>query len=707
MGTTINLWLQIQDAVSSISNTAELTNTAAPSVTSNPSNSTVCENDDPTFTISASGASLGYQWQADAGSGFADLSANATYSGVNTNTLSITDASTTLSGNDYRCVVSSATCPTATSAAASLTVNSLPAITANPANKSECETNNVSFSVTATGTALTYQWQEDQGSGYNNLTNGGKYSNVTTATMGISAITTAFDGYDYRCVVSGTCTPAQTSTSAELSVVSSVTISAQPNSTTVCVDDDPTFSVTASGGTITYQWQEDDGGGYANLANGGVYSDVTTNTLSLTDVTSGMAGYDYRCVVNSTCGGSTNSNSATLEVDVAPVVTANPSNQTECVSDGANFSITAGIGSNLTYQWQEDDGGGFSNITNGGIYGGATTTNLTISSVAASMDGYDYRCQVSNTGCGSTLSSSASLTVNPAPSITANGGNKTVCEAGNATFTITATGTGLSYQWQENKGSGYTAISNGGLYSGATSNSLTVSGVTTAMDEYIYRCIVSGTCNPSATGINDTLFISLQPTVTVDPSDVTICESSNTSFGVTATGSSLTYQWQEDQGSGYSNVSNGGVYSDATTATLSITGATSGMDGYKYRCEVDNSQCSADQSNEATLTIQVTPSVTVDPSDVTICESNNTSFSVTATGSSLTYQWQEDQGSGYSNLSNGGVYSNATTATLSITGATSGMDGYKYRCEVDNSQCSADQSNEATFDHTSNPFGNR
>lgn len=681
---------------SSISNSAELTNTAAPSVTTNPSNSIVCENDDPTFTIAATGANLAYQWQVDAGGGFGDLSANATYSGVNTNSLSITDASTVLDGNDYRCVVSSATCPTATSSSASLTVNLLPAVTVDPTGEDKCESDNVTFSVTATGTSLTYQWQEDQGTGFGNLSNGGKYSNVTTATMGIASVTTAFNGYEYRCVVSGTCTPAQTSASAELTVVSSVAILTQPSAATVCVDDDPTFSVSAFGGTITYQWQEDDGGGFANLANGGVYSDVTTNTLSLTNVTAAMTGYDYRCIVSSTCGGPVTSNAVDMEVDVAPAVTVNPSNQAECESDGASFGVTA-TGTNLTYQWQEDDGGGFANIANGGIYGGATTTSLSISAVAASMDGYDYRCQVSNAGCGATLSSSANLGVTPSPAITANGGNETTCEAGNATFTIAATGAGLTYQWQEDDGGGFANLANGGAYSGATSNSLTVSGVTSTMDEYVYRCVVSGTCNPSATGINDTLFVSLQPTVTADPSDDVICESNNVTFSVTATGSNLTYQWQEDQGSGYNNLANGGVYSNATTTTLSITAATSGMDGYKYRCEVDNSECSADQSNEATLTVQTAPSVTADPSDDTICESDNTSFSVTATGTSLTYQWQEDQGSGYGNISNGGVYSDATTATLSITGATSGMDGYKYRCEVGNSECSADQSNEATL----------
>jgi len=55
-----------------------------------------------------------------------------------------------------------------------------------------------------------------------------------------------------------------------------------------------------------------------------------------------------------------------------------------------------------------------------------------------------------------------------------------------ATFTVAATGTGLTYQWQVNDGTGYVDIS------GATSNTLTISGVTIPMNGYLYQVIVSG-----------------------------------------------------------------------------------------------------------------------------------------------------------------------------------------------------------------------
>ncbi len=79
------------------------------------------------------------------------------------------------------------------------------------------------------------------------------------------------------------------------------------------------------------------------------------------------------------------------------------------------------------------------------------------------------------------------------------------------------------------------------------------------------------------------------------------------------------------------------------------------------------------------------PSIGTQPSNASVCTSSNTSFSVVATGTSLSYQWQVNTGTGFTNITNGGIYSNATTATLNVTGAHSAMSGYTYRCNISNS----------------------
>lgn len=75
------------------------------------------------------------------------------------------------------------------------------------------------------------------------------------------------------------------------------------------------------------------------------------------------------------------------------------------------------------------------------------------------------------------------------------------------------------------------------------------------------------------------------------PATITPCAGGNVSIPSNISGSS--YQWQVNSGSGFTNITNGGIYSDATTNTLQITGAPSSLYGYEYRCFVSGSFYSA------------------------------------------------------------------------------------------------------------------
>ena len=104
-------------------------------------------------------------------------------------------------------------------------------------------------------------------------------------------------------------------------VASAVTITAQPaNVTGASTPFTGTFAVTTSTtgtpGTLTYQWQVQTPTGtrWANIANAGVYTGATTNTLTLTAAAKATYnGYKFRVKINS-AGGTEEviSNSATL-----------------------------------------------------------------------------------------------------------------------------------------------------------------------------------------------------------------------------------------------------------------------------------------------------------------------------------------------------------------------------------------------------------
>jgi hypothetical protein len=299
-------------------------------------------------------------------------------------------------------------------------------------------------------------------------------------------------------------------------------------------------------------------------------------------------------------------------------------NSTVCAGANSSFNVAV-TGTAPTYQWQESTNGGgtWNNITNGGIYGGATTNTLALTAVTAGMNNYQYRCIVSGaTACAAVNSGAATLTVNTGPAITAQPVNTTICGGQNTSYSVTANGTGLTYQWQLSTDGGGTwnPIANGGVYAGATTATLTITGATPAMSTYRYRCIVSGTCNPAATSTAAVLTVNTPISITTAPANTTICATGTTSFSVAAAGTSPTYQWQESTNGGgtWNNISNGGIYSGATTTTLTLTGVTAGMNGYLYRTAVTGTTpCGVVNTTGATLTVSPQPTVTLTASPYT------------------------------------------------------------------------------------------
>ena len=117
-------------------------------------------------------------------------------------------------------------------------------------------------------------------------------------------------------------------------------------------------------------------------------------------------------------------------------------------------------------------------------------------------------------------------------------------------------------------------------------------GVKGAFEDYILN-VTAATCTTAI------------PTVTTSPSSVTIANNANTSFtGVFAnTPSSYLWEVSSDGGINYTPITNGGVYTTATTATLTLTAANYGMNGFKYRVSASNACGTSTRSSVATLTI--------------------------------------------------------------------------------------------------------
>jgi uncharacterized protein (TIGR02145 family) len=274
--------------------------------------------------------------------------------------------------------------------------------------------------------------------------------------------------------------------------------------------------------------------------------------------------------------------------------------------------------------------------------------------------------------------------------------DKTICSGENAVFFISATGTSLSYQWYQStdEGNTWNNLSNGGsnpAIAGANGYILTLSNVPVGRHNFKYRCVVAGSCLPDVTSNAVTLNVGSNPTViTSQPANQQLSGSCTASFSIVSPGHGVTYKWQQstDGGSIWTNISNGGsgpVYSGATTSGLSLSNVPITSNNNKYRCVVNNLCGSEVTSTAASLTLDTSPIITVQPLNKLVYAGQNTFFDITTSGTGFIYQWQISINGGgtWLNLTNGGsnpAYTGTNAPVLSLSNVPRTFNNYKFRC---------------------------
>ncbi len=508
------------------------------------------------------------------------------------------------------------------------------------------------FCVEAEGEGLTYQWQMYKDGEWKNSSASGAKTNKITFN-----ITDAHDGMEYRCVVTDSYGKKEISKSAELTVIlTELAITKQPADFSGVVGSQATFSLEAEGEGLTYQWQMYKDGDWKNSSATG--ADTNKITFKVSDAHNGMK---YRCVVSDDYGCSVISNTVTVTVRTKLAITKQPDNFTGPAGSQANFSITA-QGDGLTYQWQMYTDGAWKNSSAGGA-----KTNKISFNITNAHNGMKYRCIVKDKYGNSVTSNAATLNVGTKLAITKQPDNFTGPAGSQAAFSITAQGDGLTYQWQMYTGGAWKNSS----ASGAKTNKISFN-ITSAHNGMKYRCIVKDKYGNSVTSNAATMTVGTKLAITKQPVNFTGLVGTQASFSVTAQGDGLTYQWQMYTGGAWKNSSATGAKTNKIT--FYITGAHNGM---KYRCIVKDKYGNSVTSNAATLTVGTKLAITKQPVDFLGVVGNQATFSVTAQGDGLTYQWQMYTGGAWKNSSATGAKTNKITFNI-----TDAHDGMKYRCVV-------------------------
>jgi hypothetical protein len=293
-----------------------------------------------------------------------------------------------------------------------------------------------------------------------------------------------------------------------------ISISQQPSDVTASDGGSATFSVVASAGEaeLTYQWESSADGGTnwspvagetsATLSFTASASDdqnqyrVVVSSTGLTDVTSSAAALTiaqtYRILAESSDPLLTETGNYINQDLSIPVITITADPQgTDAVGGSASFSVSATVsdGSSLSYQWQANQGGSWTNLE------GENLSSLSLVGLNYLNDNTAYRVVVSAANAADVTSSAATLSV-PGVITISSQPSSVAAEGGSASFSVSATASNsapVSYQWYEstNGGASWTAIA------GETQATLTLSGQTESNSGNQYKVIVSGAVCPS------------------------------------------------------------------------------------------------------------------------------------------------------------------------------------------------------------------
>jgi len=209
---------------------------------------------------------------------------------------------------------------------------------------------------------------------------------------------------------------------------------------------------------------------------------------------------------------------------IPPIITGQPANRTVPLNGGASFTVIAEGTSPLSYQWQHA----------GTNLPGAIDATFTVANAQLSDAGL-YRCIVTNVA-GRITSHDAVFVVLAAPAINGHPQSQAVV-AGNAVqFSVSAVGTApLRYQWRRD----------GGDLPGQTGAQLTLNNAQ-PVNAGNYSVVITNGVG-SITSFVAVLVVNVPPTITSDPTNVTVMLNASATFTAAATGTApLTYQWRKD-----------------------------------------------------------------------------------------------------------------------------------------------------------------
>ena len=392
----------------------------------------------------------------------------------------------------------------------------------------------------------------------------------------------------------------------------------------VCVGLTNTLSSNATGGSggYTISW-------LSSLTAKGIIN----STGILTGVESGTTNISYSVTDIKGC---VSPSSASYPVSVNGLPTASLTNLNTTICNGSIVAITGTLVATGNWTLTYSNGTRISGNGNSSIELDVTPTTSTIYNITSLED----------SKCTSTsLSGTASVTVNPIPNAPIISSNTPICEGATLTFN-TANVSGGTFSWTGVNG-----------FSSSLQNPIITTATTAASGNYSATVTVLGCTSPSSTISATVNAIPNAPTIT---SNSPICEGANLTFSATAVPGG-TFSW-----TGVNVFSSSLQNPTRATATTVMSG--------DYSATVTVLGCTS-PSSTISATVNAIPNAPTITSNSPICEGANLTFSATAVPGG-TFSWTGVNG--FSSSLQNPIRATATTvmsgdysATVTVLGCTS------------------------------------
>ncbi len=509
------------------------------------------------------------------------------------------------------------------------TVNIQPCVqgvfTTQPANSTIQCSNTTSFTVAATGSALSFYWEYriNASSPWLNVPNAAPYSGVNTTTLTLTNVSQAFNGYQYRAVMQGPCTAVDFSNAATLTV-NPLVATVNPASATICT------------GTIQ------------QLTITNVTSSPTTQTFSSGAINipipdANQAGISHSIPVNLPVGSIITNVVVRYSIpahtwagDLVVALKA-PNNR---VVNLDYFITTTGFGPTLSGAFVNTT---FSQAASNALSSGTppyTNTFKVDGQVAATVNGPSGPTGMAATHpqlqdlWNSVQPGNGNWTLGVYDGFGGDVGNLTAWSM-DITYVAPVFASGV---WTANPAAPNTMFTDpAALNAYVAGTPLTTIYVKPTVNTVYSVVVTTGTpcvSAPTLVPVNVTNPVS----AVVNPTNKVACVGTTTTFTASASGGPLTYQWQVSV--------NGGVsFSDisgATNASLVLSNVTQLMNNNQYRVRITATPCNTITSGIATLTINPLPTVSLSASDLNLVPGGTSTVTVASSPAGASYSWTLD-----------------------------------------------------------------